>query len=470
WPFRRVIMPAARLLSYYFRARVSGIEHIPRDRPVIYVGKHPRTYLYLETILLGRYAFWDSDRPPIRVLEETGTSLHKTPVVGWVRRHVHALPATAAHALRALARGESLLIFPGGTRELYGPPDELQWDARNRSILARIAMRAGAPIVPFAIRGADRQHPWRLSVAGSSVWLPPLPLPVRLEYRFGRPIDPPAEGEEDVEAFAGRVEAATRELIAGERPAASRAARHHKEDVVPLDPQRARYRFCYCPALRALSRYHRLRIEGEAPSGPCIYVAHHGAGYFTLDLAIAVYQLAWHPWFIARRPFRPLRIVGARGHAMERALPGLARLKRSAGIIEPSEASCLAALERGEQLLITPGGSREASPRARDYQLRWNDRHGFVRLALRTGVPVVPVAVVGGFAAYPGFAMGKLSFWSPVPLPARLDLAIGRPFEIPRQPERARDPAVVKPLQQDIREATQALYDGLVARRTRTAQ
>jgi 1-acyl-sn-glycerol-3-phosphate acyltransferase len=465
WPVAHVLAPALRLLSHYFRASVSGADGIPRDRPVIYVGKHPRTYLYLETMLLGLYAFWDSGRPPFRVLEQTGTTLHRVPLLSWVRRRVSPIPASARHALRALDRGESVLIFPGGSRELYGPPDRLQWD--DRTGFARLAVRAGVPVVPFAIAGADRQHPWRVPIGGSSLWLPPVPLPVRLEFRFGRPMTPPVATRVTrlpvVREFAAAVEAATRDLL--EAPPTKRRAVVSRVATEHLDPRRRRYRFGYLRLASWLSRYHRVRLEGMPPAGPCIYVAHHGAGYLNADLAVAVYQLAWRQAFEDGGPFTPLRVAASQGHALERAIPGLAWLKRHAGLIDPSEESCLAALERGEQLLLTPGGRREASPRARDYQLHWNDRFGFVRLALRTGVPVVPLAVVGGYAAYPGFAAGKLSFWCPLPLPARLDIAVGEPIAVPASPEAARDLTVLKPLQQQIRAATQALYDRLVIER-----
>jgi hypothetical protein len=52
-----------------------------------------------------------------------------------------------------------------------------------------------------------------------------------------------------------------------------------------------------------------------------------------------------------------------------------------------------------------------------------------------------------------------------VPLPARLDIAIGDAIAVTADPDRARDPAVVRPVQQQVRDATQALYDRLVARR-----
>lgn len=214
-----------------------------------------------------------------------------------------------------------------------------------------------------------------------------------------------------------------------------------------------------------MSRYHRVRIEGVAPTGPCIYVTHHGAGYLSGDLAIAIYQLAWRDWFERGGLPRPLAVAAVQGNALERAVPGIARLKRDVGLIDPSEASCLRALEAGHQLLLTPGGSRESAPKSRHYQLRWDDRYGFARLAVRTGVPIVPLATVGGYAAYPGFSLGRLTFWSPLPLPVRLDIAIGDPIPVAAAPDHARDMTFVKPVQQQARAATQALYDRLVAKR-----
>jgi 1-acyl-sn-glycerol-3-phosphate acyltransferase len=228
-----VIIPAARVLArYYFRARAFGTDRIPADRPVIYVAKHPQTFLYLETVMLALFTFWDNDRPAIRALEKTGTSIHRTPLLGWMRRNVNAVPATEEHALDALAHGESLLIYPGGTRELYGPRDELQW--KGRSGFARLAIRAGVPVQPFAIIGADQQHLRRASVFGASVWLPPVPLPVPLDYRFGVPITPLSD--EDAPALAARVEAAVRDLLRTGR-AARRRTLGARGEAAPLEPR-----------------------------------------------------------------------------------------------------------------------------------------------------------------------------------------------------------------------------------------
>lgn len=225
WRQAAVIAPLARGLRLWYRPRVHGLERVPRDRPVVYVGKHPRTWLYLETVLMGLLAFWDGERPAFRPMEKRGTSLHRLPGVRWLRRHVGAIEASEAAALRALRGGESVLLFPGGARELYGPPDRIAW--RGRTGFARIAARARAPVVPFAIAGADRQHPVRLDIPGGgrrSLWLPLVPLPVRLDYHFGVPMVPPGgDDRAALAAFARDVESATAALVA--RAASARRIR-----------------------------------------------------------------------------------------------------------------------------------------------------------------------------------------------------------------------------------------------------
>src|SRR5512146_682247 len=176
WRQDAVLVPLVRALKLWYRPRVHGLEAVPADRPAIYVATHPRGCLYLETMLLGLLTFWDSGRVPFRPMEKRGTSLHRTPGLAWVRRHVGTIEATGEAAQAALAGGESLLIFPGGARELYGAPDTLDW--RGRRGFARIATAAGVPVVPLAIGGADQQHPLRLPLGKrGSLWLPLFPLP-----------------------------------------------------------------------------------------------------------------------------------------------------------------------------------------------------------------------------------------------------------------------------------------------------
>ena len=214
WQQALIIHPLRPFLRLWFRPRVHGLERVPKDRPVVYVAKHPRAFLYLETMLLGVILFWvKRDRPLFRPMEQRNTSIHRAPVLGWIRRHVNSVEATEEAGLATLAAGESVLIFPGGGRDLYGPPDRVDWSGRRG--FARLAAKAGAAVVPVAIAGADRQHPWRIPLGGRrSLWFPPFPLPVRLEFAFGDPMEPPpAEDAEAVAEFAERVCEETQRLI-----------------------------------------------------------------------------------------------------------------------------------------------------------------------------------------------------------------------------------------------------------------
>lgn len=213
WRQKAVLAPFTRALRAWYRPRVHGLEGVPVDRPVVYVAKHPRGYLYLEVMLLGLVTFWDSRRIPFRPMEQRNTSLHRMPGLAWVRRHVGTIEATEEAGVAALRGGESVLVFPGGSRELYGPADRLDW--RGRRGYARMAALVGAPVVPLAIAGADQQHPLRLRLGRkSSLWLPPFPLPVPLDYWFGTPLPAPADAEAGrVAAFADQVASATQALL-----------------------------------------------------------------------------------------------------------------------------------------------------------------------------------------------------------------------------------------------------------------
>ena len=91
WRQTALIVPLARALKRYYRPRAHGLEPSRADLPVVYVAKHPRTWLYLETMVFGLFAFWDA---PDRIRHprdgEEGTSVHRLPLVGWVRANVGA--------------------------------------------------------------------------------------------------------------------------------------------------------------------------------------------------------------------------------------------------------------------------------------------------------------------------------------------------------------------------------------------
>jgi 1-acyl-sn-glycerol-3-phosphate acyltransferase len=223
---RALLAPLFTFVKMWHRPRAHGLDQVPTDRPVIYIAKHPQGFLYFETIAMGLLAYFDrGQRLPFKVMEKQGTTIHKTPLLGWLRRNFNAAPATEAASLAALRGGESILLFPGGARELHGAPDRLRWEGRRG--YARIAALAQAEVVPFAVAGADRQHPWRLRLGKDrTLWMPPFPLPVRFDVWFGAPMAPPTTPDEAaIVEFADRVALTTQALIDQAVSAQARARR-----------------------------------------------------------------------------------------------------------------------------------------------------------------------------------------------------------------------------------------------------
>jgi 1-acyl-sn-glycerol-3-phosphate acyltransferase len=58
-------------------------------------------------------------------------------------------------------------------------------------------------------------------------------------------------------------------------------------------------------------------------------------------------------------------------------------------------------LQRGEKVLVYPGGDEDAlRPYRRRNEVVFGGRQGYIRLALRTGVPIIPVVAAGAHATF----------------------------------------------------------------------
>ncbi len=70
-------------------------------------------------------------------------------------------------------------------------------------------------------------------------------------------------------------------------------------------------------------------------------------------------------------------------------------LTRSGGVIGSRE-MCRALMEAGESIMVFPGGGREVwRGRDKNYQLLWQNRMGFARMALESGYSITPFCSVG---------------------------------------------------------------------------
>ena len=201
----------------------------------------------------------------------------------------------------------------------------------------------------------------------------------------------------------------------------------------------------YLAAWRFYRRYFRYRVEGFErlqQGSSALIVGYHGRpiAYDLCILLVEVYE---------RLGYFPHGVV----HEAAQRVRGLRWLSDGLGFVTGDGASMQRAVARGEHIVVLPGGTREGcrSFRAR-YQVDWGRRMGYLRLALRYGLPVVPVAARGVDDAYlglnDGYAWGKrldmparLPFWLGVgplglwplspPFPVQITQRIGAPIQLP---------------------------------------
>ena len=148
---------AARRLLAPFRALFDpvfvGLDRVPLDgRPLLFVGNHT-----LAGIVDVPQMFFHLEREHGIFLRSLGEKAHwQVPV--W-RRLIERFGAVDGHKENAAAlfqAGHCVLVFPGGAREAFKRGDQryqLLWGERVG--FARLALRHGVTIVPFAAVGAD---------------------------------------------------------------------------------------------------------------------------------------------------------------------------------------------------------------------------------------------------------------------------------------------------------------------------
>ena len=167
-------------------------------------------------------------------------------------------------------------------------------------------------------------------------------------------------------------------------------------------------------------------------------------------------------------------------------LPFISVLMRKVGGVVASPYNALRLLEQDELVAVFPEGVRGAGKDFRDrYRVQRFGRGGFIEIALRTGAPIVPVAVVGSEEIHPKigesgllarltgapyFPLTPTFPWlgplGVVPLPSRWRIEFGEPIDVARfGPEAAEDRSFVFELSEQVRETIQGkVYDNLVAR------
>ncbi|MBI3558276.1 MAG: 1-acyl-sn-glycerol-3-phosphate acyltransferase [Deltaproteobacteria bacterium] len=140
----------------YFRVGYHGAGNIPSG-PALFVGNH-NGVLGLEVfmILEGWLRHAPKEVPLPLALTHDFALEHWT--LNWWLPKLGAIPAKGEYAREALAKGYSVMVYPGGDRDALRPyRDRAKVEFDGRKGYARLALDAGIPIVPVTNVGGHEQ-------------------------------------------------------------------------------------------------------------------------------------------------------------------------------------------------------------------------------------------------------------------------------------------------------------------------
>lgn len=224
------------------------------------------------------------------------------------------------------------------------------------------------------------------------------------------------------------------------------------------------------PFVWLYKHYFRCEPHGleRVPEGPVLLVSNH-SGQLPFDGAMVGMSLLVD----AERP----RVVRSMVERWMPTLPYVSVFFARMGQVVGTPENARRLLRAGEAILVFPEGVRGLNkPWSRRYQLA-DFGTGFMRLALETGTPIVPVAVIGAEEQAPKIAdlkplarlLGMPSLpvtptLLPVPLPARYRIWFGEPMRFGGSPDE--EDAELEAKVREVRSTLQAMIErGLRERR-----
>src|SRR3954469_2985382 len=234
--------------------------------------------------------------------------------------------------------------------------------------------------------------------------------------------------------------------------------------------------------------WFRMEVEGweNVPEPPVLLVGIHSGAPFV-----------WDAWTIGAqwwRRFGDERPLHGTAHDALMALPLVGGYFRRMGVLPAAPDSMASALAAGRDVALWPGGERDSlRPWVKRDEAILAGRTGFIRLAINTAVPIVPISTVGGPDAMPVLATGRriasllrldkvarlkmfpIALQAPwglspallpeIPLPTKIRTAFQEPIELDDDPDRAGDDDYVDAKYEEVRASIQAGMDALARRR-----
>ena len=154
------------LYSVWWRVETAGIEHVPGRGPGLIVTNHSGVLPYDGLMVKVAVRHEHPARRDVRMLALDMFAL--LPVFAPLLAKSGSVRANPENGERLLKQGELVGVFPEGVKgvgKYY--KDRYRLARFGRGGFVRIALRAGAPIIPCAVVGAEEIHP----VIGKADWL-----------------------------------------------------------------------------------------------------------------------------------------------------------------------------------------------------------------------------------------------------------------------------------------------------------
>jgi 1-acyl-sn-glycerol-3-phosphate acyltransferase len=239
----------------------------------------------------------------------------------------------------------------------------------------------------------------------------------------------------------------------------------------------------FAPLMRPLYRhYWRAEwrdVENVPAEGPALLVGNH-SGTVPIDAVVMRFGLLEH-----HPAHRHVRLLAA---DLAFRMPVVGTTARKIGATLACDEDATRLLASGELVGVFPEGYKGVGKGYRNrYRLQRFGRGGFVEIALRTGAPIVPVAIVGSEEIYPMIANAKLlariggfpyfpitplfPWFGPlglIPLPSKWIVRFGEPIDTKSfGPDAWQDAMLVFELTDRVRDTIQQmLYKNLMERRS----
>jgi 1-acyl-sn-glycerol-3-phosphate acyltransferase len=164
------------IYSKWFRVEWDGLDKIPADGGALLVANHAAAVPSDAPVIMHGIES-ELNRPVYGLADQL---FKATPVVGTLWSRLGGVVAHPDNAYRLLhEQGQLVLAFPEGSK---GPGKHFRERYRLRRFgrggFVEIAMRAGVPIVPIAVIGAEESMPvvWKSQTIAKSLGLPYMPI------------------------------------------------------------------------------------------------------------------------------------------------------------------------------------------------------------------------------------------------------------------------------------------------------